>query len=64
MKVKARLCFYLKLRSYEYNVHVESLLSANVYLVTLLSTDQCSPTTRFNYIYKQNILFQNTIDWQ
>ena len=28
--------------SYDYNMHVEGLMSANLYLVSLLSSDQCS----------------------
>ena len=39
--------FHLIIYSYEYNMHIGSLLPANLCLVTLLSSEQCSQFERF-----------------
>ena len=49
-------------------MHVEGLLLANLCLVTLLSSDECSQVERFLLqdfeIVKKTIQFQKKIDWQ
>ena len=39
--------FHLIFRSYDYNMHAECLLSANLCLVTLTSSEQCSKCETF-----------------
>ena len=39
--------FHLILRTYDYHMHVEGLLPANLCLITLLSSEQCSQFERF-----------------
>ena len=43
------------LRSYDYNMQVESLLPAHLCLVTLLSSEQCSQLKRFILQYIQMV---------
>ena len=45
--------FHLILRSYDYNMHVEGLLPANLCLVTLLSFEQCSKLENFRLQHVQ-----------
>jgi len=45
--------FHLILRPYNYNMHVEVLPPANLYLVTLLSLEQCSQLERFHQQHVQ-----------
>ena len=59
--------FHLMLHSYDYNVYVEDLLPANLCLVTLLRSEQCSQFKRFCLQHRSNgkqIQFQNKRDWQ
>ena len=45
--------FYFLIRSCDYNMRVEGLLPANVCLVTLLSSEQCSQCERFRLQHVQ-----------
>jgi len=47
------LFLYLILCSYDYNVHVEGLPSANLHIVTLISSEQCSQFERFRLQHVQ-----------
>ena len=65
MKEQQPFCYYRAeemyptlylLRSYDYNMHVEGLLLANMCLVTLFSSEQCS---QFEIFRLQNVHIVN-----
>ena len=41
------LSFHLTLRSYDYDMHIEALRPASLWIVTLLSSEQYAPFERF-----------------
>jgi len=55
--------FHLMLHSYDYNIHVEILLTLSLCLFSLLSSEQCSQFERFHLqhvemVNKTNIIRQ------
>ena len=61
--------FHLILRSYDYNMHVEGFLPANLCLVILLSPKQCSQLVRFRTQHIQTVnktpyFKTNCIGWE